>query len=349
MTAGLQPGAPREGTLLRMRRALIAVIVALAVFPATAAAQEEPRIPPGAKAAGLDVGNLLLSEAAAVLDQHFGAVMRQTVEVRVAGRGLRAPMKSIDFAFDPLRTARRANIAARATPPAPDGSRPVDVPLYVTWNADKLTAFATKVDRRTRIRARNARLKITLRRLIRRKARVGWSIDAAALKTTIEQALQNPAVPRALRAQRERVHPKINVADLRKRYATVVTIDRAHFKLRLFKRLKHSETYDIAVGLPDYPTPTGRYSITNKAVNPAWSAPDQPWAGAYRNEVVAGGAPENPLKARWLGITGGVGIHGTGAEYSIGTRASHGCIRMRVGDVIDLYPRVPVGSAVLIR
>ncbi|MBX5443064.1 MAG: L,D-transpeptidase family protein, partial [Solirubrobacteraceae bacterium] len=31
------------------------------------------------------------------------------------------------------------------------------------------------------------------------------------------------------------------------------------------------------------------------------------------------------------------------------TRASHGCIRMRVRDVIDLYPRVPVGAKVLIR
>lgn len=44
----------------------------------------------------------------------------------------------------------------------------------------------------------------------------------------------------------------------------------------------------------------------------------------------------------------GVGIHGTAQEYSIGTRASHGCLRMRVRDVSDLYPRVPVGTPVLI-
>jgi lipoprotein-anchoring transpeptidase ErfK/SrfK len=224
----------------------------------------------------------------------------------------------------------------------------VDVPLHTTWNADKLAAFAVKVDRRTRVRVRNAKLRITLRRLIRRKARVGWSVDANALRTAIEQTIQNPYAPRILRATRERVHPRINFADLRRQYRTVVTIDRANFTLRLFKGLKISKRYDIAVGLPGYPTPTGRYSITNKAVNPAWSAPDQPWAGAYRNEVVAGGSAENPLKARWLGITGGVGIHGTAAEYSIGTQASHGCIRMRVADVIDLYPRVPVGTPVLI-
>jgi lipoprotein-anchoring transpeptidase ErfK/SrfK len=331
-----------------MRRALLLATLILAAVPAAASAQE-PRIPPGAKAAGLDVGNLLLSEAAAVLQQHFGPAMAQTVEVRVAGRRLRAPMKSLGFVFDPLRTARRANIAARATPPAPDGTRPVDVPLYTTWNADKVQAFATKVDRKTRRRARNARLTITLRRLIRRKAKVGWSVNAKELKTAIEQTIQNPAAPRILRAERERVHPKVNFADLRRQYRTVITIDRAGFRLRLFKGLKLSKTYPIAVGLPGYPTPTGRYSITNKAVNPAWSAPDAPWAGAYRNEVVPGGSAENPLKARWLGVVGGVGIHGTGASYSIGTRASHGCIRMYVADVIDLYPRVPVGTPVLIR
>ena len=63
---------------------------------------------------------------------------------------------------------------------------------------------------------------------------------------------------------------------------------------------------------------------------------------------MAGGSAENPLKARWMGIVNGVGIHGTGAPGSIGTRASHGCIRMTVPDVIDLYPRVPVGTPVLI-
>ena len=82
--------------------------------------------------------------------------------------------------------------------------------------------------------------------------------------------------------------------------------------------------------MPGHATPRGRFSIVNKAVNPVWTAPDQPWAGAYRNEVVEGGAADNPLKARWLGIVNGVGIHGTDADWSIGTRASHGCIRMRI-------------------
>ena len=84
-------------------------------------------------------------------------------------------------------------------------------------------------------------------------------------------------------------------------------------------------------------------------MNPSWTAPNRPWAGSYAGRTVPGGAPDNPLKARWLGVTGSVGIHGTSESWSIGSRASHGCIRMHVGDVIDLYPRVPYGTPVLIR
>ena len=74
-----------------------------------------------------------------------------------------------------------------------------------------------------------------------------------------------------------------------------------------------------------------------------------PLGGVLRRKTVPGGAPDNPLKARWLGIAGGVGIHGTSESWSIGTSASHGCIRMHVSDVIDLYRRVPIGARVLIR
>jgi lipoprotein-anchoring transpeptidase ErfK/SrfK len=337
-------------------RALLASLAVLLLVPAGAAAQEptptpapEPVIPLGAKAAGLDIGGQTLSQAAATLDAAFAAQLAERIQVRVAGHRFTLKLARIDFVFDPLKTARRANIAARNTPPAPDGTYPVDVPLHVTYDGDKLAVFTRNADRRSTTRRRSAKLTMTLRRMKLRRARMGWSLDEKALATTLDGLLADPHAARILRVERVRVHPKVNANDLRKQHRTVITIDRASFKLRLFKNLKRRKTYGIAVGAPGYETPTGRFSIHNKAVNPAWSAPDEPWAGAYRNEVVEGGSAENPLKARWLGIVGGVGIHGTAAEYSIGTAASHGCIRMRVADVIDLYPKVPIGTAVLIK
>ena len=336
-----------------MRPLLIAVLTLL-LIPAGAVAQTptptpEPVIPPGATAAGLAVGGMTLSQAAAALQTAFATPMAAPVEVRAAGHRATLKLASIGFVFDPFKTARRANIAALSTPPAPDGTRPVDVPLHVTYDGDKLAAFTAKVRKQSRILPRSAKLRMTVRRMILRRARMGWAIDEKALAVSLDALIADPQAARILRVERVRVHPKVNANDLRRQHRTVVTIDRSGFRLRLFRNLKLSKSYGVAVGAPGYETPTGRYSIRNKAVDPAWSAPDEPWAGAYRNEVVAGGSAENPLKARWLGIVGGVGIHGTAAEYSIGTAASHGCIRMRVADVIDLYPRVPVGTAVLIR
>jgi lipoprotein-anchoring transpeptidase ErfK/SrfK len=64
--------------------------------------------------------------------------------------------------------------------------------------------------------------------------------------------------------------------------------------------------------------------------------------------VIPGGTPENPLKARWLGIFDGAGIHGTTETGSIGSAASHGCVRMLIPDVIELYDQVPVGAPIYI-
>jgi hypothetical protein len=333
-----------------MRRLLLALVLVLAL-PASAAAQVRPEkvIPPGARAAGLDVGGLTLSAAAAKLEAAFAARLAEPIQVRVARHRRTLRPRAARFTFAAPRTALRAYKRARKVPPEADGTRPVDVPLAVTYNWERVREFARAIDRRTHIGPRNARVRLSLRKIRLRRAKMGRSVDAGKLVVAVRERLEDPNARRVFRVWRARVHPRVHSRDLRRQYRTVITIDRASFRLRLFKRLRYSKRYGIAVGAPGFSTPAGRFSITNKAVNPPWSAPDQPWAGAYRNEVVAGGSAENPLKARWLGIVGGVGIHGTAAEYSIGTRASHGCIRMRVADVIDLYPRVPVGTPVLIR
>jgi lipoprotein-anchoring transpeptidase ErfK/SrfK len=128
----------------------------------------------------------------------------------------------------------------------------------------------------------------------------------------------------------------------------VLIVDRDSFRLTLYKRLKVAKTFRIAVGKAGVETPAGLYNIQNKAVNPAWHVPDSDWAGELAGKVIPPDDPENPIKARWMGIFDGAGIHGTDAEGSIGTAASHGCIRMRIPDVIELYDEVPLGAPVYI-
>ena len=124
----------------------------------------------------------------------------------------------------------------------------------------------------------------------------------------------------------------------------VLIADRYNFKLRLYKNLQLVKEYTVAVGAVGFDTPAGLYHIQNKAIDPAWHVPNSAWAGDLAGTVVPGGVPDNPLKARWLGIFDGAGIHGTDETYSLGHAASHGCIRMAIPDVIELYDQVPVGA-----
>ena len=334
-------------TLLRMRRILaLSFLTTMLLAPAASAQQPEPVIRPGVTVAGVDVGNQTLSQAAGTVDRAFRhQLVTRNVSVTVGGRAYSLKTKKVAFAFDPAKSARRAYIAGNnIAAPAP-----VDVLPYTTYDKKKLAAFVARVDRSARIAPRDATVRITLQHMLKRSSKSGREMDDKGLAKALALALTDPRAPRQVRPKRAVVKAKVRTKDLANRYGTVVTISQSSFRLRLFKRLKFVKSYGVAVGQPAYPTPTGLFSISNKQVNPAWTAPNSPWAGELAGTTTPGGSAANPLRARWMGIVNGVGIHGTSQEYSIGSRASHGCIRMRVADVIDLYPRVPLGTPVLIR
>ena len=135
--------------------------------------------------------------------------------------------------------------------------------------------------------------------------------------------------------------------ELADKYPVYLTVDRGGFQLRLWKHLKLAKSYPIAVGQAGLETPAGSYTINDKQVNPYWHVPDSAWAGKLAGKVIPPG-PGNPIQARWMGIYDGAGIHGTTELYSLGTAASHGCIRMSIPDVIELYDQVPLGTPIYI-
>jgi lipoprotein-anchoring transpeptidase ErfK/SrfK len=331
-----------------MRRTLtatFALLLAIAAAPAARAQAPtaQPRIAAGVSAAGVDLSGLTLDEAAGRLYTTFAHTLGSPVSTHVAGRKIALQPADAKLAFDVNKSARRAYNAGKA-----QHTGAVDVPLYITYDAAAVTAYAQRVAARVHVAARDATVNIGLRHMTKVRSHDGRAISAAALAGAVAKALTDPRQPRVLQPRLTVVHPKITTGKLASAYGTIITIDRGAFTLRLFKHLKLSKSYRVAVGQPAYPTPTGRFSITSKAVNPTWTVPNSPWAGALANESIPGGSDANPLRARWMGLAGGVGIHGTNEPGSIGSRASHGCIRMTVPDVIDLYPRVPMGTPVLI-
>jgi lipoprotein-anchoring transpeptidase ErfK/SrfK len=96
------------------------------------------------------------------------------------------------------------------------------------------------------------------------------------------------------------------------------------------------KTFPVAVGSPKYPTPPGSYSIRKIVWNPSWTPPpDAKWA---KNKTAKDpGEPGNPMKvAKIFFKEPDYYIHGTGETNSLGSAASHGCLRMDPDDVAEL-------------
>ena len=340
-----------------MRRAFTISILTLSIaaWAAEGAGAQAPppdeRIRAGVTVSGVDVGNLTVAEAQAKLEQTFGPVLAQDVVIQAGGKSYPLKMSAIKFKFRADSTALRALYAGRAAPVAPDGSLPpASATPSVSYKRKPVWRFVRQTAKQVDVAPRDAHLRITLTRLYKRPGRQGPVARGRARRQEDPGGRGGSRPPaRAIAPKLKVVTPKIRTKELKKAYPSVITIDRDHFRLRLFKRLKFVRGYGVAVGQPAYPTPTGQFAIQTKQVNPVWTAPNSPWAGEMAGQSVGGGAANNPLKARWMGVSGSVGIHGTGEPWSIGTRASHGCIRMTVPDVIDLFSRVAIGTPVLIR
>ncbi|MCX7708324.1 MAG: L,D-transpeptidase [Clostridia bacterium] len=116
-----------------------------------------------------------------------------------------------------------------------------------------------------------------------------------------------------------------------------ITINKTKHILTLYKGSNIVKKYPVAIGKSSTPSPDGKYTIVCKVIDPAWGG------GGYAKPI-KGGAPNNPLGKRWLGLSlnggGDYGIHGNADEYSIGKSVSHGCIRMHNADVLELYDLV---------
>jgi murein L,D-transpeptidase YcbB/YkuD len=112
-----------------------------------------------------------------------------------------------------------------------------------------------------------------------------------------------------------------------------VTVNIPAYRLDAFVSDTLTRTMPIAVGMPRYPTPRGSFAITSIDWNPRWVPPDRPWAA--REKPMPPG-PLNPMGKVKLNFQPLYFLHGTPAERSIGSAASHGCVRLAQADAIAL-------------
>lgn len=246
-----------------------------------------------------------------------------------------------------LQRSREGTIFARVGRGVTGGEVEAHVRAEVVFDRRAVDRFVDTVVRRLDRAPRDATISFSGSSLGEVDGQVGVSVDPRRLRRAVTRELRTVSGARTIEVQAKTVRPAVSPAQLAKKYPTVITVDRANFKLYLWKRLRVAKEYTVAIGQVGLDTPAGLYAIENKAVDPVWSVPNSAWAGDLAGTIVPPG-PSNPIKARWMGIIGGAGIHGTDADYSLGTAASHGCVRMAIPDVIELYDLVEVRTPIYI-
>jgi hypothetical protein len=312
------------------------------------------KIADGVTVNGIDVGGLEPAQARAKLSASLLDPLSRPVSVRYKGRRFTlTPAKArlavdIDGSVDrAMAVSTDGNMFTRTWREVRGRELDARVDAKVDYSEDAVRAISRRVERRLEIEARDASVDLESGKIDPTPSRDGLDVRAARLRKDIRAELLDLGDTRIARVKTRVVEPKVTTDELADKYPAVLIVNRGAFQLELYKNLKLHKTYRVAIGQAGYDTPSGLYNIQNKAVNPAWSVPNSDWAGSLAGTVVPPG-PSNPIKARWMGIYDGAGIHGTDATGSIGTAASHGCIRMLIPDVVELYDQVPVGAPVYI-
>lgn len=105
------------------------------------------------------------------------------------------------------------------------------------------------------------------------------------------------------------------------------------FRLDVIERGTVTRSIRVAVGQPGFRTPLGHFRIDYVVWNPWWIPPDSWWA---RKEKPQAPGWSNPVGRVKLNVTGLVFLHGTPLEESLGSAASHACVRMSNADAVAL-------------
>jgi lipoprotein-anchoring transpeptidase ErfK/SrfK len=342
------------------QRSFIALALALAILVVGAVGvyaydkSNDNVIAKGVTAGGVDLSGMSPAKARDTLQRELADPLQKSVVVKYHGKRYKLTpaqakvrINTPGMVQQALAASRQGNLISRTTRAITGGSVHASIPVEVSYSHRAVAVFAKHVKSSVDQPARDASISFSVSGVQRVPSQTGHSLDSEALKTKVAAELVEPTADHRVRAPVQTVKAKVTTNELAAKYPTVLIINRGGFQLSLYKNLQLSRTYRIAVGRQGLETPAGQYNIQDKQVNPSWHVPNSAWAGALAGKVIPPG-PQDPIKARWMGIAGGAGIHGTEDVGSLGSAASHGCIRMAIPDVIALFDQVNVGDPVFI-
>jgi lipoprotein-anchoring transpeptidase ErfK/SrfK len=303
---------------------------------------------------GIDIGGLEKAAARARLQQELANPLNKPVTITFKKHDFTLTPQEAKLAVDvdatvdeALAASHDGNILTRTVRGLTGGKVNDSLDVAVTYDRSAVRQIVRHIKKKLTLQPVDADVNIDGAGVQMVQSQTGRRIAAAKLRKSIDRQLVSTNGSRSVPVVAHKVQPKVTTDELAKKYPSIIIVNRSAFTLRLYEGLKETKDYPIAVGMAGLETPAGQYAIQDKQVDPYWHVPNSDWAGSLAGQTIPPG-PSNPIKARWMGIYNGAGIHGTDAIYSLGSAASHGCIRMSIPDVQDLYDRVDVGTPVYI-
>jgi lipoprotein-anchoring transpeptidase ErfK/SrfK len=308
-------------------------------------------IMPGVKVAGIDLGDKTRAEALQLLDGRADERLSGPLVVKAAGNEWTITPKALGVTADIEGAVDRAiavgddlSFVSRLYHRLWD--EPVEGASYkigFSYDDAAIHDFVEQAYDEVAVDPVDAQISMVDGELVTERSREGLALKVDLAAHRIAHALSRHLTE--VEIPTKAVEPTVSTASL----GETIVVDVSANTLQLYDGLKVVKEYRVATGTPGFPTPTGTFEIIDKKENPTWYNPDPTGWGAGMPESIGPG-PSNPLGTRAMYLNApGIRIHGTWSSSSIGTAASHGCIRMLISDSEDLYPRIPIGTPVIVK
>ena len=301
---------------------------------------------PGVTINGLAVGGMTKAQAAELVNRNVAAPLQEPMTLTTSKHEYRLDLKSIKMAVhvnkmveEAYSAGRRENIFGRMFRRFLNKPLRVNIPVIVKYDHAKMKAFVSGIADNVNISAKSSYVDMSTGAPKVSSSKYGLSVKQDTMAKAIEAAL--PTGIRRMAVITESVRPRATEADI----GYIIVVRQPEYKLYLYNGSQLVDTFACAVGQPQYPTPTGQFSIEKKEKNPTWYPPKSDWA---KNMKPIPPGPSNPLGPYWMEIGNGVGIHSTPNEKSLGYSASHGCVRLSEWSAQYIFSRVKVGTPVYI-
>lgn len=341
------------GTKTSIAALIAAVLLVMVVGGAYAYdSTQKDEIAEGVTIGGVDVGGLGEAEAAALVRRQLLAPLRDSLQVSFRGDSWELPGERLKIRADvdaaveeAIEDSQDGGLPGRLIRYVSGGEVEESISPQIAYSEAAINRFVRRIAADVNREPQNADVEPSGSSLNVVAGKDGLKLRDNLLEKELKAAVLNADAPDEIVARAHSVAPEITTEEVAAQYPTYLTLDRYDFTLRLWKDLKLAKTYTVAVGAEGFSTPEGLYQIESMEENPVWNVPESDWAGSLAGQTIPPG-PENPIKARWMGIFEGAGIHGTEETSSLGTAASHGCVRMSIPDVEELYEEVEVGTPI---